>query len=69
MPFPNFGFSFVDLGAGAYLPRGDDVPTIRWRSHFVPWISNDIHARIKTMANQEWGAWDNASNGVGMEAR
>ena len=69
VPFPNFGFSFVDLGAGAYLPRGDDVPTIRWRSHFVPWISNSIHARIKTMTNQEWGAWDDESNGIGMEAR
>ena len=69
MPFPNFDFSFVDLGAGAYLPQGDDAAAIRWRSHFVPWIPNDIHARIKTMTNQEWGAWDDASNGMGMAAR
>ena len=69
MPFPHFGFNFVDLGAAAYLPKGDDAPAIRWRSHFVPWISNDIHARIKTMTNQEWSAWDDASNGTGMQAR
>ncbi|MBZ5617297.1 MAG: hypothetical protein LAQ69_01000 [Acidobacteriia bacterium] len=69
MPFPNFDFSFVDLGAGVYLPQGDDAPAIRWRSHSVPWIPNDIHARIKTMTNQEWGAWDDASNGMGMAAR
>jgi len=69
MPFPNFDFSFVDLGAGVYLPQGDDAAAIRWRSHFVPWIPNDIHARIKTMTNQEWGAWDDASNGMGMAAR
>src|SRR5689334_12475711 len=69
MPFPHFGFNFVDLGAAAYLPKGDDAPGIRWRSHFVPWISNDIHARIKTMTNQEWSAWDDASNGTGMQAR
>ena len=69
MPFPNFNFNFVDLGAGVYLPRGDDSAAIRWRSHFVPWISNDIHARVKTMTNKEWEAWDTASNGTGMQAR
>ena len=69
MSFPSFGFGFVDLGAGTYLPKGDDGPMIRWRSHFVPWISNDIHTRIKTMTNQEWDAWDDASNGTGMQAR
>jgi hypothetical protein len=69
MPFPSLGFSFVSLGAGTYLPRGDDAPAIRWRSHFVPWIPNDINARIKTMTNQEWESWDDASNGTGMQAR
>jgi hypothetical protein len=69
MPFPSLGFSFVDLGAGVYLPRGDDAPAIRWRGHFVPWIPNDINSRIKTMTDQEWGAWDDASNGIGMSAR
>jgi hypothetical protein len=69
MPFPSFGFNFVDLGAGTYLPQGDDTPAIRWRGHFVPWIPNDINARIKTMANQEWESWDDESNGIGMAAR
>jgi len=69
MPFPNLGFSFADLGAAVYLPQGDDVPAIRWRRHFVPWIPNDIHGRIKTMTGQEWQSWDDASNGMGMFAR
>jgi len=69
MVFPNFGFSFVDVGAGVYLPPGDDAAAIHWRSHFVPWIPNDIHVRIKTMTKQEWDSWDDVSNGLGMFAR
>ncbi len=69
MPFPNFGFSFADLGAGVYLPQGDDSAGIRWRSHFVPWIGSDIHSRIKTMTDEEWRSWDDVSNGIGMQAR
>jgi hypothetical protein len=69
MPLTDVDFSLSSLGAGSYLPQGDDQATIRWRGYWVPWIDGDIHARIKTMPKEEWGAWDDASNGVGMQAR
>lgn len=69
MPFPNLDFSLYPYGAGSYLPKGDSRAAIRWRGHFVPWIANDIHSRIKTMPDDEWDSWDAASNGLGMQAR
>jgi hypothetical protein len=69
MPFPNVGFSVAPFGAANYQPKGDDNPTTRWRAHMVPWIEGDINARIKTMPQAEWQAWDDASNGPGMQAR
>ena len=69
MIFPNLGFSIYPYGAGSYVPQGDTRATIRWRGHFVPWIADDVHARMKTMPDREWEAWDDASNGMGMAAR
>ncbi len=45
------------------------MATVRWRGHFVPWIKNDIHGRMKTMSEDEWNSWDAASNAPGMQAR
>ena len=69
MAFPNFDFGLYDYGSAAYLPKGDDAQTARWRGHMVPWVKDDSHARIKTMPVKEWREWDEASNGVGMQAR
>lgn len=69
MPGANLDFNLVPYGAANYLPRGDSLITARWRGHVVPWIRNDVHERMKTMSEEEWNAWDAASNAPGMQAR
>jgi len=69
MPFPSLDFELFPYGAGSYLPKGDSAATARWRGHFVPWIKDDIHERMKTMPQEEWDLWDAASNGKDMMAR
>jgi mono/diheme cytochrome c family protein len=44
----------VTRGTTVFYP-GESVATINWRSFGVPWLSNDIHARLKTMPDQESG--------------
>ena len=68
-PDPNLDFNLYPYGASNYLPDGDSTAMVRWRGHFVPWVKNDIHERIKTMPEEEWNSWQAASNAPGMQAR
>jgi mono/diheme cytochrome c family protein len=47
-------FAYMGVPAASPIPLpGDDEPVSIWRSYYVPWVKDDVHARFKTMAMPE----------------